>query len=269
MSNPPRRWRPSPFIYSSVALHGGALAAMALAPASWPLAAGAIVADQLLLSTIGLWPRSTLLGPNLRSLPVNDKTRNAVAITIDDGPDPVVTPQVLKLLDQTDHKATFFCIGRVAQEYPDLVREIVRRGHAIENHSQNHNYHFATFGLRRMEREVREAQQCLTEISGQVPLFFRPTAGLRSPLLEPVLARHGLHLASWTRRGFDTRVGCSDTVSARLLRNIQPRDVLLLHDGNAAQTQQGQPVILEVLPRLLDALDTANLHSITLRSALV
>ena len=84
-------------------------------------------------------------------------------------------------------------------------------------------------------------------------MLFRPTAGLRNPFLEPILARHGLHLASWTRRGYDTRNRDVDDVVRRLTSDLAAGDILLLHDGNAARTVAGQPIILTVLPRVLEA----------------
>jgi len=112
----------------------------------------------------------------------------------------------------------------------------------------------------------------LAAITGQRPQFFRPTAGLHNPFLEPILARHGLHLASWTRRGFDTRNRDVDDVTWRLTRDLAAGDILLLHDGNAARSNTpaaaGQPVILSVLPRVLEAAATAGLKSITLGAAL-
>jgi len=119
-----------------------------------------------------------------------------------------------------------------------------------------------------MAREIEAGQDTLTRLCGQRPLFFRPTAGLRNPFLEPILARHGLTLASWTRRGYDTRNGDPDDVAARIVGDLAAGDILLLHDGNAARTTEGQPVILAVLPRLLEAIAAAGLDTITLRSAL-
>ncbi|HZO20962.1 MAG TPA: hypothetical protein VFB37_00575, partial [Steroidobacteraceae bacterium] len=84
----------------------------------------------------------------------------------------------------------------------------------------------------------------------------------------PVLARLGLRLASWTRRGFDTVNRDPQVVLAKLTRNLSARDILLLHDGHAARTPAGRPVILEVLPRLLEAFAAAELKPISLRSAL-
>jgi peptidoglycan-N-acetylglucosamine deacetylase len=179
-----------------------------------------------------------------------------------------VTPQVLDLLDRYQARATFFCIGIKAERHPELCREIVRRGHAVENHSHHHYHHFSTFGPGRMAQEIKAGQDVLARITGQRPLFFRPTAGLRNPFLDPVLTHLGLTLASWTRRGFDTRNGDAAAVAARLSHKLAAGDILLLHDGNAARTASGIPVILEALPRLLDAARAQGLHSVTLRSIL-
>jgi peptidoglycan/xylan/chitin deacetylase (PgdA/CDA1 family) len=119
-----------------------------------------------------------------------------------------------------------------------------------------------------MAAEITRAQDTIEAVTGQRPRFFRAPAGLRSPFLEPVLARLGLRLASWTRRGFDTVNPDAGVVFERLTRGLRGGDILLLHDGHAACTSAGTPVILEVLPRLLQAVSAARLTPITLRSAL-
>lgn len=261
-----RRWQPTPLIRLSIVLHLAAVPMILLYPAVWPWMAVSVLLDQLWLTAAGLWPRSRSLGPNWVRLPAAGEQ---IAITIDDGPDPVVTPQVLDLLDRFGARASFFCIGEQARRHPELCREIVRRGHAVENHSQNHHHHFALFGPWRMEREIATSQETLTAITGQRPLFFRPTAGLRNPFLEPILAYHGLHLASWSRRGYDTRNRDADDVVRRLTHRLGAGDILLLHDGNAACAASGLPMILEVLPRVLHAANAAGLQTVTLRSVLV
>ena len=230
----PRRWRPTPLVAGTIALHAAAAAALAVQPACWPYAAGAVAGTHGLLTAAGLWPRSALLGPNWTALPDEAGDLNQIAITIDDGPDPEVTPRVLDLLDRYEACATFFCIGEAARRHPSLVEVIVARGHAIENHSQHHRHHFSLQGPRGIRREIEAAQRTLTELSGTAPRFFRAPAGLRNPFLEPVLCRLGLQLASWTRRGFDTRTSDADIVAKRLLRGLAPRDILLLHDGHKA-----------------------------------
>ena len=261
-------WRPTPLIRASLGLHAMALGALLVSPGRWPWALAVLVANHLLFTALGMWPRSRLLGANWTRLPAAASARSEVALTIDDGPDPVVTPQVLEILAQHDVAATFFCIGERAARFPELVREIVQRGHRIENHTQHHAWSFAFMGIGGLTRELQEAQSTLASIAGRTPQFFRAPAGLRSPLLDPVLARVGLRLASWTRRGFDTRERDPALATRRLLRDLHAGDILLLHDGNAARTAAGVPVIVAVLPEVLAAIRHAGLHPVTLAEAL-
>lgn len=263
-----KRWRPTPLISGSAALHVAAIAATAVRPHVWPWTLGAVVADHLLIAAVGLWPRSRLLGPNWTRLPAQAAADRAVAITIDDGPDPEVTPQVLAALDELGAQATFFCVGRKVQRYAELAREIVQRGHAIENHTQRHLHNFSLLGPGALTEEIESAQENIEEVTGTRPVFFRAPAGLRNPFLDPVLTNLDLQLASWTRRGFDTVSRNADRVLGKLTRHLQGGDILLLHDGHASRTPTGRPIILEVLPRLLMAVAEAKLRPITLRAAL-
>ena len=264
-----QRWSPPPLLYASAAVHLGAAAATLARPHVWPWALGAVVANHFALAAAGLWPRSQLLGPNWVRLPVQSGgVSKRVAITIDDGPDPDVTPQVLARLAEYGALATFFCVGVRVERYAELAREIVNRGHHIENHSHRHRHNFSLMGPRGMSEEIARAQDGILRVTGVSPRFFRAPAGLRNPFLDPVLARLQLRLASWTRRGFDTVNSDADAVCRRLTNPLNDGDILLLHDGNAARSRCGSPVILEVLPRLLDILALKRLWPVTLRSAL-
>jgi peptidoglycan/xylan/chitin deacetylase (PgdA/CDA1 family) len=262
------RWRPTFAIQASFVLHAAAVFVVLARPHLWPWALGTVIIDHIILTAAGLWPRSKILGPNWTHLPAAAATSGAVAITIDDGPDPAVTPRVLDVLDQHSAKATFFCIGELVQQHPGLAREIVSRGHSIENHSQHHLHRFSVLGPGGVAEEIARAQDTIEAITGQRPRFFRAPAGLRSPFLEPVLARLGLRLASWTRRGFDTVNPDPAVVYKRLTEGLKGGDILLLHDGHAARAPSGAPVILEVLPQLLRAVSAAKLTPVTLRSVL-
>ena len=253
---------------ASVAVHVAAAGLLVARPSVWPWAVGALVLDHALLTASGLWPRSRLLGPNWVRLPPSAAARGQVAITIDDGPDPEVTPRLLDVLEERGVRATFFCIGERVAAHPGLARDIVRRGHSVENHSQCHRHRFSLLGPGAMAAEIVRAQDSIAAVVGEAPRFFRAPAGLRNPFLDPILARLGLRLASWTRRGFDTVTGRPDLVLARLVRRLGPGDILLLHDGHAARTAAGVPVAVEVLPRLLEQVAAAGLTPVTLRAAL-
>lgn len=269
-AQPGRRaaWRPSAFLQGSLALHAAALAGTAIEPVLWPWALGAIAANHAAAFTGGMLPRARLLGPNLARLPAAAAARGEVALTLDDGPDPEVTPRVLEVLARANVQASFFCIGRRAERHPALVREIVAQGHAVENHSLSHRHNFALLGPNGYLREIGEAQEMIAAIAGGAPRFFRAPAGLRNPFLDYALAKLELPLVSWTRRGFDTRTADAETVRTRLTRGLAAGDILLLHDGHAARTGAGRAVSLEVLPRLLEEVLSAGLRPVTLRAAL-
>ena len=263
----PSPWRLTPLLRAVIALHVLAVIAVIAHPALWPWALGAALASHLPVVAASLWPRSRWLGPNLTRLPETSAARGDIALTFDDGPDPEVTPAVLDLLDGHGVHATFFCIGERAAAHPELCQNIVRRGHAVENHSARHRHNFALLGPRGYARELRAAQQTLSAVTGVAPAFFRAPAGLRNPFLWPVLARHNLRLASWTRRGYDTRSRAPARVLGRLLRGLRAGDILLLHDGHAARDAAGRPVVLDVLPPLLAAIGKVGLKPVTLRAA--
>jgi peptidoglycan/xylan/chitin deacetylase (PgdA/CDA1 family) len=261
-------WRPTFAIRLSMLLHAAAAASVALQPASWPWTLAAVLGNHCLLTLAVFWPRGRILGANLISLPAQAAARGEVCLTFDDGPDAEVTPRVLELLDRHRAKGTFFCVGERAATCPDIVREIARRGHGLENHSQRHSRAFAFYGLIRLKREVETAQAVISGIAGRAPRYFRAPMGLRSPLLDPVLARCGLRYVSWTKRGYDTVRRDPRKVLQRLGASVAAGDILLLHDSARARTCDGTPVVLVVLPELLDRLKAKGLKSVTLSSAL-
>ena len=263
----PRAWRPGSFLLIQLALHGAALLLLMIDPHEWRWAAATVLISQLMLMAAGLWPRSSCLGANMVCLPATAVQRGEVALTIDDGPDLQVTPQVLVILAQHGVRATFFCIGERAAAYPDLCRRMIAAGHRIENHGARHPTLCSLSGPAGWRREILDGQDILQRITGQTPHFYRAVAGLRNPFLDPVLHGSGLLLASWTRRGFDTRERDPEKVLQRLTHQLAAGDILLLHDGNAARTPSGEALIVTVLPRLLEAIRARGLTPVTLAHA--
>ena len=259
-----RPWRPSSLILGSVALHLFAVAAVVTAPGTWPGWGAVVLLDHLVLAVASLQPRNRWLGPNRVRLEPAAVSRREVALTFDDGPDPRVTPQVLALLADAGVRATFFPIGARAEAQPELMGALVQAGHRVENHSYRHGKSFAWRPPARVRREIDRAQQALHETSGRAPRLFRAPAGVRSPWLDFVLARTGLELVSWTARGFDTRERDPDRVLARLTGALEPGAILLLHDAGSAVAPTGRPVVLEVLPRLLEEIRNRSLVPVVL-----
>jgi peptidoglycan/xylan/chitin deacetylase (PgdA/CDA1 family) len=236
-------------------------------PAVWSWLLIVVLSNHLLLGLSGMLPRSHFLGGNLVRLPPRCYARRYVALTFDDGPDPEVTPRVLDLLDRHSAKASFFCVGQRVAAYPEIVRDIVHRGHSVENHSYRHPYAFACLSPSALKREIERTQTEIRALTGTEPMFFRAPMGLRSPLLDPVLAQSNLRYVSWTRRGLDCMSQNPTAVLKRLIRGLSAGDLLLLHDGSCARTLNGEPIVVAVLPSLLEHLSQRGLRPVSLPMA--
>ncbi len=257
----------APALRATIGVHAAAPIAALAIPHAWPWLAAGLAGNHLALAAAGMWPKSTWLGPNLRRLPAASAARREVALTFDDGPDPAVTPRVLALLEAAGARASFFCIGSQARAHPALVRRIVQAGHSVENHSDTHPAAFACYAPAALRRQIGLAQATLADLSGATPGFFRAPMGLRSPLLDPVLAETSLRFVSWTRRALDGVRTDPQAGLARLTTRLAAGDILLMHDGRAACAPSGAPMVLEILPGLLAALRAARLTAVPLPAA--
>ena len=258
---PKTPWRGSPLGRASLAIHAVAAVGLVCRPRAWKIFAAGLAMDHLALCAAGLWPRGRWLGPNVDRLPPQSQDRPWVALTLDDGPDPQVTPEVLDLLRRYGAKASFFCVGRRAAACPDLVRRMVEEGHRVENHTQNHPNHFSLLGRAGQAREIVDAQQVLFDLTGHKPRWFRAPAGIQNPLLGKLLHELGLPLVSWTRRGFDAFEPDPHQVVGRLTRGMAGGDILLLHDGFGPRHANGRPVVLDSLEKLLKILQLRGLEA--------
>ena len=156
--------------------------------------------------------------------------RKIVALTFDDGPDPVTTPLLLDLLAAHGVAATFFVIGRRAKAHPELIRAILDHGHTIGNHSFSHDTLVAFKGVQMIEAEIAASQRVLSGL-GVTPLLFRPPVGITYPLLGSVLAGLGLTAVTFSclaRDGGNRSIG---RLAERILRRVRPDDIIMLHDG--------------------------------------
>jgi peptidoglycan/xylan/chitin deacetylase (PgdA/CDA1 family) len=161
-------------------------------------------------------------------------TREPVVwLTIDDGPSDD-TRAILDALDARGAKATFFVVASRARARPELVREIVRRGHWLGNHSASHpSAWFWALGPRRMAREIADAQAELQALAGVAPRWFRAVVGMANPFVAAPLARLGLARVAWSARGYDAVDGDAARVVARIERDLAPGAIVLLHEGAA------------------------------------
>jgi len=173
-----------------------------------------------------------------------------VALTFDDGPDPVDTPRLLDVLREKGVKATFFVVGRRAEQYPAIVRRTWDEGHLIANHTWSHPHLFCFLTPRRLRAEIEFGTESVERSCGFRTRYFRSPVGLRHPLLGPYLQQAKLEFISWRIRSYDTVIGNSGALARRILTKVAGGDIILLHD----RLRGGTDVMLEALPGVIDEL---------------
>ena len=206
-----------------------------------------------------LLPNCPWSGPVLRRL---DTTEREVWLTIDDGPDPHDTPEILDVLAQHRARATFFVIGRKVWRYPGAARAIAAAGHDLQNHTWSHpacSFWAAPPACAR--REIDTATEVIHRVTGQSPRFFRAPAGLANPFVHAAAARAGLRLAGWSASGYDGIAHDPDRVLTRLLHALQPGAIILCHEGPVAGLRPGTRA--RTLDRLLGELAARGYRTIT------
>ena len=185
-----------------------------------------------------VYPRAQLFGPTT----CRTTSPRKLAITFDDGPNPVITPKLLDLLDRYNARSTFFLIGRYARQCPDLMREIVSRGHVIGNHTETHPNLFLR-GPSQIREELRRCQDAIANALNAAPKWFRPPWGLRNPWVARVARELDLRTAMWTLLPSDWRAPTAEWLIPRMqpiasrAAQVQPStggtgDILCLHDGS-------------------------------------
>jgi len=156
--------------------------------------------------------------------------KKAVALTFDDGPDPLITPQVLQLLLKHQVKATFFVTGKKAAEHPKLINQILLHGHSIGNHSYIHDNLLMFRKIKTIAKDIKSAQNVLGDF-GIVPLAFRPPVGITGPRLRPALLNSGMYTVSFSCRACDGGNRWIKNLSKKILRRLRPGDIVVLHDA--------------------------------------
>jgi peptidoglycan/xylan/chitin deacetylase (PgdA/CDA1 family) len=177
----------------------------------------------------------------------------AVALTFDDGPALGWTPQVLKMLARHHVQATFCLIGSQAAAHPRLVRSIARAGHALCDHTWDHDLDLRRRPEAQIGLDIRRGARAITrDTHGVAPTFFRAPGGNWSPALERLARKQGMTSLKWTVDPKDwTRPG-RHSILHTVYQQLRPGGVILMHDGggNRSQTIAALRVLLHRLPRL-------------------
>jgi peptidoglycan/xylan/chitin deacetylase (PgdA/CDA1 family) len=176
-----------------------------------------------------------------------------IALTFDDGPNPQLTPRLLRLLDVHGARATFFLIGRHVERWPHLAAEIARGGHEIGNHSQNHLL-LPLLPRQMLLREMRRADSAIHAATGLRPQLFRPPMGWFNRRMLRTLAEHGYRAVLGDVYPQDTQRPGITTIVDRVLARVAPGSIVILHDGSLLRADRTQSIdaIEAILPRLRD-----------------
>ncbi|MFD0029379.1 polysaccharide deacetylase family protein [Streptomyces sp. NPDC127172] len=180
----------------------------------------------------------------------SDAGPRGINITIDDGPDPEWTPQVLDVLREYGVKATFCMVGPQAQAHPDLVKKVVAAGHRLCDHSVSHDTAMDKKSEAYQSRQILDAERVITKASGGVrPMYYRAPGGAFTPYSRKLAASRGMRPLGWNVDSKDFERPGTDTIVATVERELPNGPTLLFHDAGGDRTQTVE-ALRRVLPRL-------------------
>ena len=210
-----------------------------------------------------LYPNSPLFGRVIASV---SATGNGLALTFDDGPNPLATPAILDALKERGVKASFFILGRHAERWPAIVRRVAEEGHAIGNHGYYHRkLHLKSPSYVRRDLELGTA--AIVDACGVRPKFFRAPHGFRSPWVTTIARSLGQRTVGWTRGVWDSDRPGVEVIAGRTIRAARPGAILLLHDGDGYDEGGDRMQTARAVPRIIDAVQRAGFHFVTLDAA--
>jgi peptidoglycan/xylan/chitin deacetylase (PgdA/CDA1 family) len=216
-------------------------------PNWWPLLLLAHLFGQALIIYPALRPNCDWYGPVIRTFRTNERE---IWLTIDDGPHPENTPKILELLRRFDARATFFVIGEHVRNHPTLTRSIVEEGHTLGNHSATHPAaRFWGLGKRAVAREIDGGALAVRETTEIAPTWFRAPVGMANFFVHQAVRERNMKLIGWSARGFDASKRDAATVAGKILSEISPGGIVLLHEGGSSEN--GQTVSVAAIETIL------------------
>ena len=157
-----------------------------------------------------------------------------IALTYDDGPNDPHTLRLLEILAAHNVQATFFLIGRFVRQRPDIVREVVKAGHIVGNHTFTHPLLTLKSGAD-VRQELCDCRSSLQDAIGEHSNLFRPPFGGRRPAVLRIVRALGLQPVMWNVTGYDWNAPPSSMIVKKCASQIRGGDVVLLHDGGHKQ----------------------------------
>ena len=172
-----------------------------------------------------------------------DSQHKAIALTFDDGPWPTTTTQILAILKKNNIKATFFWVGRYLQTYPELGKQVASAGHAIGNHTWNHQY--IKYNEEGAAREIDRTSALIEELTGVKTSMFRPPGGILNNGLAAYAQKKNYAVIMWSADSLDWRAA-TQSLMDNVMRQANSGGIVLMHDGggNRSRTVQALPDII-------------------------
>ena len=183
--------------------------------------------------------------------------RREIALTFDDGPDPVATPLLLAILRRFGARATFFVIGERGVPYPYLIKQMAADGHEVGNHTFHHPK-LTTLDPRTIREELAATTEAIDPIAGP-PRWFRPPGGDYSPQVAGVAREAGLNLAMWTVNSGDWAAPPPKLLAERVLARAEPGAIILLHNGTLGTVRALPEIIVDLKRRGYDLVTVSEL----------
>ena len=188
---------------------------------------------------------------------------DAVVLTFDDGPDPEGTPRVLEELARSETAATFFVLGRHVAENPELIREMVAKGHEVGLHGMDHRRHDRLSAGAAAE-ELGAGVDAIVAATGQPPKWYRPPFGASSPTLAAVCERLGLELVYWSAWGQDWEESLPERIAGLVERDLSAGAIVLLHDSARYGQRAKATATAESVPLIVGSAKELGLRLVTL-----
>jgi peptidoglycan/xylan/chitin deacetylase (PgdA/CDA1 family) len=164
--------------------------------------------------------------------------KKVVALTFDDGPSPIWTPQILDVLKKSNVKATFFMIGMHVKKYPQVAQRVAQEGHEIGNHSLSHHV-LLYYTKEELKKEILANEAMIKDVTGQKTILFRPPKAWLTKREKKKIRDLGYKVVLWTLNSKDWVTFDDKYIIRYILKNIRPGDIILFHDSGGTFSIEG------------------------------
>ncbi|PWT73253.1 MAG: polysaccharide deacetylase family protein [Bacteroidetes bacterium] len=179
-----------------------------------------------------------------------------IALSFDDGPDAEFTPAILDILKKNEVEAAFFLIGKRLEDHPSISQLIDAQGHIIGNHSYSHDAWFDLYSSKKMKEDLKRVNDLVKQLTGKYPQLFRPPYGVTNPNLAKAVKDGEYISIGWNIRSFDTVIHNKEKLLRRILNDLKPGAIILLHDTS--------PTMVSILPDLINQIKSHGFELIRL-----